>query len=85
MKILRRAQRGEVIRPGSWMCVTRGERRTYGGERVPVEHVLASCPAGCRRILAVSETHSIGDDGTVRPSLSCECGWTGDVRLEGWV
>lgn len=59
--------------PGTWTRLT--------GEAGNVWVACGAC--GTRGSL---EDHTIGPDGTVRPSLVCpgECGWHVFARLVGW-
>lgn len=58
---------------GSWLYSHRCKHRA----------VHFSCP-GCGTSGTISETHEIAADGTVSPSVQCDCGYHEYVKLEGF-
>lgn len=46
--------------------------------------VILLCP-GCGALGYLSETHEIGSDGKVSPSVECECGFHDHICLEGYA
>ena len=67
-----RNELGRFGAPGTWRIVFRDGRRT----------AILVCP-GCGANGSL-EDHEIADDGTVRPSVVCDCGHHEHIRLAGW-
>jgi hypothetical protein len=58
--------------PGTWKVLNIGESNS----------ATFVCPECCR--LGTLIAHQIADDGTVSPSVECECGFHEWIKLEGW-
>lgn len=67
------ATKGRPFHPGQWAIT-----------RTPTEAKVRFCCPKCRGMGDLTETHEIASDGTVSPSVVCDCGFHDLVKLEGW-
>lgn len=49
-----------------------------------VRSAVICCPS-CGERGSLAGSHQVGADGTVTPSVVCDCGFHEFIRLEGWT